>query len=114
METRRRYDSDEATDTYRRFVETDEAEWDESDPYCELLRPKTVQGERVERVRIVDQPPTTGQLYLLNNAQRNSRLGGTFGIYGARTPIASNYRPRTSGYSTADWLRGCDSMTATT
>lgn len=75
LETRRRYASDEATDTYRQFVETGGVEWDESDPYCELIRSQTAQGKRVERVRIVDQPPTTGQLYLLNNAKRNSRLG---------------------------------------
>lgn len=75
LETRQRYASDEATDTYRQFVETGGVEWDQSDPYCELIRSQTMQGKRVERVRIVDQPPTTGQLYLLNNAKRNSRLG---------------------------------------
>ncbi|UCA48863.1 hypothetical protein LEL86_06030 [Streptomyces sp. WA6-1-16] len=75
LETRRRYASDEATDTYRQFVETGRVEWDESDPYCELIRSQTAQGKRVERVRIVDRPPTTGQLYLLNNAKRNSGLG---------------------------------------
>ncbi|MFD6653619.1 DUF6879 family protein [Streptomyces parvus] len=75
LETRRRYASDEATDTYRQFVETGRVEWDESDPFCELIRSQTAQGKRVERVRIVDRPPTTGQLYLLNNAKRNSGLG---------------------------------------
>ncbi|MEV8002038.1 DUF6879 family protein [Streptomyces parvus] len=75
LETRRRYASDEATDTYRQFVETGRVEWDESDPYCELIRSQTTQGKRVLRVRIVDRPPTTGQLYLLNNAKRNSGLG---------------------------------------
>ncbi|NEE37960.1 hypothetical protein G3M53_72755 [Streptomyces sp. SID7982] len=75
LETRRRYASDEATGTYRQFVETGRVEWDENDPYCELIRSQTAQGKRVERVRIVDQPLTTGQLYLLNNAKRNSRLG---------------------------------------
>lgn len=75
LEARHRYASDEATDTYRQFVETGGVEWDESDPYCELIRSQTSQGKRVERVRIVDQPPTTGQLYLLNNAQRNAGLG---------------------------------------
>ncbi|WP_348638718.1 DUF6879 family protein [Streptomyces sp. SH5] len=75
LETRRRYASDEVTDTYRQFVETGVVTWDENDPYCELIRSQTKQGKRVERVRIVDQPPTTGQLYLLNNAIRNSDLG---------------------------------------
>ncbi|MFJ3325246.1 DUF6879 family protein [Streptomyces griseus] len=75
LETRRRYASDEGTDTYRQFVESGEVEWDESDPYCELIRSQTAQGKRVERVRVVDQPPTAGQLYLLNNATRNRGLG---------------------------------------
>ncbi|MEU8560004.1 DUF6879 family protein [Streptomyces cyaneofuscatus] len=75
LESRRRFASDEATDTYRQFVETGTVDWDREDPYCELIRSQTTQGKRVERVRIVDQPPTTGQLYLLNNAKRNSGLG---------------------------------------
>ncbi|MEV2218066.1 DUF6879 family protein [Streptomyces sp. NPDC050997] len=75
LETRRRYASDEETDTYRQFTETGAAAWDSNDPYCELIRSQTAQGKRVERVRIVDQPPTTGQLYLLDNAKRNSALG---------------------------------------
>ncbi|MEU6953883.1 DUF6879 family protein [Streptomyces sp. NPDC045714] len=75
LETRRRFASDEATDTYRQFVETGRVDWSVDDPYCELIRSQTAQGKRVERVRIVDQPPTTGQLYLLDNAKRNSGLG---------------------------------------
>lgn len=75
LETRRRFASDEVTDTYRQFVETGSVDWSVEDPYCELIRSQTAQGKRVERVRIVDQPPTTGQLYLLNNAKRNRGLG---------------------------------------
>lgn len=48
LETRRRYASDEGTDTYRQFVESGEVEWHESDPYCELIRSQTAQGKRVE------------------------------------------------------------------
>ncbi|WP_433398088.1 DUF6879 family protein [Streptomyces sp. CA-146814] len=75
LETRQRFASEEATDTYRQFVETGTVDWDTDDPYCELIRSQTAQGKRVERVRIVDRPPTTGQLYLLNNVKRNSALG---------------------------------------
>ncbi|MEU7556890.1 DUF6879 family protein [Streptomyces eurythermus] len=75
LETRRRYASDEATDTYRQFVETGEADWTFDHPYCKAIREQTSQGKRVERVRIVDEPPTTGQLYLLDNAKRNSVMG---------------------------------------
>ncbi|MFJ1861438.1 DUF6879 family protein [Streptomyces anulatus] len=75
LETRRRFASDEATNTYRQFVETGVVDWPVEDPYCELIRSQTAQGKRVDRVRIVDHPPTAGQLYLLNNAKRNSGLG---------------------------------------
>lgn len=75
LETRRRYASDEQDDTYRQFVENGVAQWDTDDPYCELIRSQTAQGKRVERVRIVDDPPTVGQRYLLDNARRNSALG---------------------------------------
>lgn len=75
LETRRRYASDETTETYRRFVETGAARWDLDDAYCTMIRAQTGQGKRVERVRIVDTPPTTGQLYLLDNAKRNSAIG---------------------------------------
>ncbi|MEW2631865.1 DUF6879 family protein [Streptomyces sp. NPDC048389] len=75
LETRRGYANDEATATYRQFVETGAAQWDLDDAYCTMIRSQTGQGKRVERVRIVDAPPTTGQLYLLDNAKRNSALG---------------------------------------
>ncbi|MFH9399024.1 DUF6879 family protein [Streptomyces sp. NPDC017638] len=75
LETRRRYASDEAADTYRQFVATGAANWTFDHPYCKTIREQTSQGKRVERVRIVDEPPTTGQLYLLDNAKRNSALG---------------------------------------
>lgn len=45
------------------------------DPYCAMIRSQTKQGKRVERVRITDEPPTPGQLYLLDNAKRNAALG---------------------------------------
>lgn len=75
LETRRRYASDETTDTYRQFMENGSAHWDFDGPYCIMIRAQTEQGKRVERVRITDEPPTPGQLYLLDNAKRNAALG---------------------------------------
>ncbi|MCF2127582.1 DUF6879 family protein [Streptomyces sp. NPDC049936] len=75
LETRRRYASDETTDTYRQFVETGKANWTFDHPYCKTIREQTDLGKRVERVRIVDQPATVGQRYLLDNAKRNSGMG---------------------------------------
>ncbi|CAL9307012.1 hypothetical protein SUDANB180_03450 [Streptomyces sp. enrichment culture] len=75
LETRRRYASDETNDNWQQFVETGRADWTFDNRYCQAIRKQTDQGKRVERVRIVDQPPTIGQLYLLDNAKRNSVMG---------------------------------------
>ncbi|TQJ52628.1 DUF6879 family protein [Streptomyces sp. SLBN-115] len=76
LETRRRYASDEATDTYAQFIGGESVDWDETDSeWCANRREQSALGKRIERVRIVDNPPTTGQLYLLDNARRNSSVG---------------------------------------
>jgi hypothetical protein len=59
----------------RGYVETGAARWDLDDPWCQNRRTQAAEGKRVERVRVVDDPPTTGQLYLLDNARRNSAVG---------------------------------------
>ncbi|PWI42561.1 DUF6879 family protein [Streptomyces sp. ICBB 8177] len=75
LETRRRYASDEATDTYAQFVESGVVAWDTGSWYCRTIRTQVAAGKSVGRVRIVDNPPTVGQLYLMANAQRNAELG---------------------------------------
>ena len=77
LETRRRYASDEETDTYAEFVRTGTVQWDTSDAWCENRRRQAAAGKRVERVRLLDNPPTTGQRYLLDNARRNAEVGET-------------------------------------
>ncbi|MFG2097910.1 DUF6879 family protein [Streptomyces sp. NPDC048612] len=76
LETRRRYASDEVTDTYAQFTGGQPVVWDGVDAeWCAQRREQSALGKRFERVRIVDTPPTTGQLYLLDNAKRNSAVG---------------------------------------
>ncbi|MFE7192286.1 DUF6879 family protein [Kitasatospora sp. NPDC057541] len=75
LETRRRYRSDELTETYRRFAAGQPAGWDLEDPWCRSRREQVALGKRFERVRIMDAPPTPGQRYLLDNAERNSAVG---------------------------------------
>ncbi|MFE2550810.1 DUF6879 family protein [Streptomyces sp. NPDC059355] len=75
LESRRRYASDEETDTYRRFITGEDPAWDLDDPWCVTRREQTSLGKRFERVRIVDNPPTVGQRYLLDNARRNNAVG---------------------------------------
>ncbi|SDT29728.1 hypothetical protein SAMN05216371_1810 [Streptomyces sp. TLI_053] len=75
LETRRRYRSDEQTETYRRFTADQAAGWDLEDPWCRSRREQVALGKRFERVRIMDNPPTPGQRYLLDNAARNCAVG---------------------------------------
>ncbi|MFG2846124.1 DUF6879 family protein [Kitasatospora sp. NPDC048296] len=75
LETRRQYRSDEQHETYRRFVAGLDPEWDLEDPWCRSRREQSALGKRFERVRIMDNPPTLGQRYLLNNAERNNAVG---------------------------------------
>ncbi|MFJ3791202.1 DUF6879 family protein [Kitasatospora sp. NPDC090091] len=75
LETRRRYRSDEREETYRRFAAGQDAGWDLEDPWCLSRREQAALGKRFERVRIMDDPPTPGQRYLLDNAERNCAAG---------------------------------------
>ncbi|MFH8405603.1 DUF6879 family protein [Streptomyces sp. NPDC018019] len=76
LETRRRYASDEATDTYAQFVRGEPVSWDGVDAqWCAERREQVALGKTFKRVRIIDTPPTPGQLYLLDNARRNSAVG---------------------------------------
>ncbi|TXC96056.1 DUF6879 family protein [Streptomyces sp. ISID311] len=76
LETRRRYASDEDTETYRQFIRGEPVNWDGVDAeWCAKRREQSALGKRFERVRIIDTPPTAGQLYLLDNAKRNSAVG---------------------------------------
>ncbi|WP_069886617.1 DUF6879 family protein [Streptomyces luteocolor] len=75
LETRRRYAFDEQQATYRQFLAEGRADWDLTDPWCVERREQTALGKMFARVRILDDPPTTGQRYLLDNARRNSAVG---------------------------------------
>ncbi|MFI8425115.1 DUF6879 family protein [Streptomyces sp. NPDC085479] len=75
LETRRRYAWDERQDTYRQFAAGEVVEWDLDDPWCRERREQTALGKRFERVRVVDEPATPGQLYLADNARRNRAVG---------------------------------------
>lgn len=75
LETRRRYAEDEVTDTYRQFAAGEPVAWDLDDEWCTNRREQSALGKRFERVRILDEPPTLGQRYLLDNARRNTAVG---------------------------------------
>lgn len=76
LETRRRYASDEDTETYRQFLRGGPVDWTGVDAeWCQERREQVALGKTFGRVRIIDEPPTPGQLYLLDNAKRNSEVG---------------------------------------
>ncbi|MEU3986740.1 DUF6879 family protein [Streptomyces sp. NPDC026672] len=75
LETRGRYQSDTEDPTYEEFVRTGRFELDTEDDWSQLMRRQTSASKTVGRVRIVDDPPTVGQLFLLADAPRNAAAG---------------------------------------
>jgi hypothetical protein len=75
LESRRRYAWDEQQDTYRQFAAGESVGWDLDDAWCRERREQVALGKRFERVRILDEPATAGQRYLLDNARRNRAVG---------------------------------------
>ncbi|MEU2508828.1 DUF6879 family protein [Streptomyces sp. NPDC007863] len=75
LETRRRYASDELTDTYGQFLRGEAPAWDLETPWARTIKEKTTGGAMVCRVRIIDTPPTDGQRYLTAHAEKNEALG---------------------------------------
>jgi len=75
LETRRAYAADEGTVEYRRFLEGIAPPSDTDGPWFVNARTQTRQGKRIERVRLVDEPATDGQRYLLATTPDNLAAG---------------------------------------
>ena len=75
LETRRGYASDREDPSYAVFLETGTAEMDLDSEWCTNITSQTASGKYVGRVRVVDNPPTEGQLYLLDYARCNAATG---------------------------------------
>jgi hypothetical protein len=75
LEARQRYASDEETPEWTQFANGQRIDWDYDDDWCRNVRAQTQRGKRFERVRLVDNPATPGQLYLRSNAARNCAVG---------------------------------------
>jgi hypothetical protein len=75
LETRRRYASDCEDPTYAEFVAKGSFELDYNDGWSQNIRAQTSAGKTMGRVRIVDNPPSEGQLFLLADAPRNAAAG---------------------------------------
>lgn len=75
LETRRGYASDREDPGFAEFQRTGHARMDLDSDWCENIRRQTSSGRYVGRVRIVDAPPTEGQLFLLDYARCNAATG---------------------------------------
>ncbi len=75
LETRRGYASDREDPTYREFVETGSIILDYDDEWSQNICRQVLAGKTIGRVRIVDEPPTEGQLFLLTDSPRNTAAG---------------------------------------
>ncbi|MFF7737348.1 DUF6879 family protein [Streptomyces sp. NPDC007984] len=75
LETRRGYASDRDDQGYAEFLKTGQAPQDLDSDWCRNIRRQTEAGKHVGRVRVVDNPPTEGQLFLLSYARCNAATG---------------------------------------
>lgn len=75
LETRRGYEADQVTDRYAAFLRGEGYQPSGRNQWLDLMRQQTGTGRRVERVRVVDEPPTDNQRFLLAGAEYNIAAG---------------------------------------
>ncbi|MGX1887038.1 DUF6879 family protein [Streptomyces sp. NPDC055287] len=75
LETRRAYAADQGSDEYRRFLTGIDPPPDTAGPWFVNAREQTRKGKRIERVRLVDEPATDNQRYLLATTPDNLTVG---------------------------------------
>ncbi|MFE7118203.1 DUF6879 family protein [Streptomyces sp. NPDC057654] len=74
LETRRAYASDVGGERYARFLRGQELGLAPS-AWTANIEEQVAQGKRIERVRVLDEPPTDGQRFLLASAVNNIAAG---------------------------------------
>ncbi|MFJ8361464.1 DUF6879 family protein [Streptomyces sp. NPDC093984] len=75
LETRRGYASDRTSPKWARWLAGEDIASGPANAWRENVRAQTAQGKRFERVRIVDEPPTQGQQFLMASAPTNTAAG---------------------------------------
>jgi hypothetical protein len=75
LETRRGYASDRNSPKWSRFLAGEDIASDPDNAWRENVRAQTALGKRFERVRLVDEPLTQGQEFLLASAPSNIAAG---------------------------------------
>jgi len=76
LETRRRYAGNETDPAYDQWRRGQKSQWDSTSPYAHAVRARADHGATTERVRIIDDPPTESQRYLLAHAIGHAELLG--------------------------------------
>lgn len=75
LETRRGYASDRQSPNWARWKAGENVSHDPGSAWHENVQRQTAAGKRFERIRLVDDPPTDGQLFLLARAPINEAAG---------------------------------------
>lgn len=75
LETRRGYASDRQSPKWQRFLAGEDIGHDPDNDWRRNVRAQHAAGKRFERVRLVDEPPTPGQEFLLASAVSNVAAG---------------------------------------
>ncbi|MGW0821850.1 DUF6879 family protein [Streptomyces sp. NPDC002845] len=75
LETRRGYASDRNSPKWQRWLDGEDIATEAANAWRENVAEQTAMGKRFERVRIVDEPPTQGQEFLLASAPSNVAAG---------------------------------------
>ncbi|MFD7450081.1 DUF6879 family protein [Kitasatospora sp. NPDC059827] len=75
LETMTGYLSDQQMPSYAEFLRTGDTAGEVGHPWFDNVRRMVGKGKRFERVRLVDNPPTEGQRYLLACARTNVAAG---------------------------------------
>jgi hypothetical protein len=76
LETQRGYASDRESPDWQRFLRgEDVGHFDPTSAWDASIRKQTDEGKRFERVRLLDDPPTDGQLFLLATGLGNVEAG---------------------------------------
>lgn len=75
LEARRGYASDRQSAHWARWKAGEDVGHDPSSAWREKIQRRTTAGKRIERIRLVEDPPTEGQLFLLAPAPSNETAG---------------------------------------
>jgi hypothetical protein len=75
LESRRGYASDRQSPKWARWQAGEDIADDPHSAWRGNIRAQVAQGKRFERVRVVDEPPTEGQFFLLASAVGNVEAG---------------------------------------